>query len=272
MAAASTYDAPFTAEELGEDMLPGWVDTVPMPMSKIDSTPWSLKIFPAPARVARFCGSFFNRDWPLHTDIPPVLRATFIDMNVEPFLKSFGNFFIVKFSMSFLVAGVEVCPTTNKLHVQFYFETTKHKLNGVTFAKAVQAFTNPKQAPGNNAVWIRAATGNAAANIKYIVDPEKHLYGLYGEPMQSGEPFVYNQGQRTDAGTAIMMVQSGEMSYEDMALQNPEIFRIHWRSLQIAERKYLRTVRRPSHVQYAVVAHLASLAPVPSGSCLLLLA
>ena len=205
---------------------------------------WDLRIRPAEARVCRYTCSVFPPDTPLYTDVPPAMMGTFKDTESKKH-SDWGLAYIERFNVSYMVSAIEVCPSTNRLHYQFYFESNNRQLKVTTIRSWLLGYFQVREI----AFSAQRSVANAEANTNYIRDPNKHLYGVLGEACIAGTPFVAGgsgSGNCPNLAEIIEGLRTGVLHLTDAALANPEVYSRHWKVMGLAEAQYIRRLARSS--------------------------
>lgn len=127
---------------------------------------------------------------------------------------------------SYMVFQFEICPKTNKTHVQGYAE----------FGRGMRPKTIIKRLPG---VHLEARAGTALEAAEYCMDPEKRM------PETEVSEFGVSrggQGRRTDLAAVAEMVAGGA-SDRTIAEEDPVCFMRHYRGIRVL-RSVLAPLRR----------------------------
>ena len=202
---------------------------------------WDLRIPPATGRVSKWACSLFPPSTPKHSEVPHALMPVFTN-NVSRAHANWGNQFMARFNVSYMVSAVEVCPTTDRLHYQFYFESNTVNLQVAT----VRRWINEYYGGEVPSLSMQRAVADANANTLYIQNPEKHMYGIYGEACVAGEPYVPQVGSGNTAGLGELIegLRQGRIHLTDAALEYPHVYTRHSRVMQLAEAQYIRRLAR----------------------------
>ena len=210
-------------------------DTAPVPK-------WDLRIVPATGQVAKYTCSLFPPGSPKHGDVPSALMATHIDTESHKHAV-WGNRFIERFNIVYMVSAIEVCPQTDSLHYQFYFESSNKNLQIATVRKwCYQHFSSETMA-----ISMQRSVATAEANTLYIQNPDKYMYGTYGPACVAGKPYIPTRvGQGTPSGLAELIegLRQGLVHYTDVAMTHPDIFTRYHKVLAMAEGQYIRRLAR----------------------------
>jgi len=134
-----------------------------------------------------------------------------------------------KYDWTYLIAGQEYCPTNGRPHVDFYYEQRTPRKITTERKKFAKAFR-----PGFGDLQI--AKGTAAENKDYSTKDENEWFEL-GEPV--------TQGQRTDLAELAKDILSGDLTSENILMENPSTFHQYGRTIEKLEdirlRKQYRT-------------------------------
>lgn len=217
-------------------MLPERVCT---PESAENPPKWDLRITPATGRMAKYTCSVFPPSTPLHTEVPHAMMDTFINTESHKHSK-WGSAFIERFSVTYMVSCIEVCPTTARLHYQFYFESNTTALKVTTIRSWLYQYFGTEEL----AFSAQKSVASAQANTLYIQNPDKYLYGVYGPACVAGTPYVPQQGNMAGLAELIEGLRTGVLHYVDTALAYPEIYTRHHKVLALAEAQYIRRLAR----------------------------
>lgn len=130
-----------------------------------------------------------------------------------------------KYCMTYLVAGHEVCPTTGRTHVDFYYEYETPRKITTEIKKFLKTF-------GGGWGKLFIANGSHGENFDYSTKEDREMITI-------GEPIT--QGMRSDLKELVDSVKVGEVSTEEILLDNPIMFHQYGRTLEKAEDIYLRS-------------------------------
>lgn len=127
----------------------------------------------------------------------------------------------------YLCYGNEICPETKRPHEQSFMMLTKRL-----------SFRQVKKLLGEKCRFV-PIDGTPAHNIKYCSkDGDFHEWG---DPPK--------QGCRTDLKETVDAIWRGEISVDDIMLDNPKFYHMYGRTLRDNEDKYLTSLRRNWHCQ-----------------------
>jgi len=129
-----------------------------------------------------------------------------------------------KYEWSFLVMGEEVCPSTERCHVDFYYEMPqprKIKTEINKFGKVM----------GKGFFCLELAHGTAGENWDYSSKEGRRFVEL-GEPAK--------QGERNDLKENVAAITRGELTAETLAVNAPGLYHQYGRTLDKVEDIYLR--------------------------------
>lgn len=124
-------------------------------------------------------------------------------------------------SISFAIMGREICPTTNRKHLQCYFEFN-NSVKGKTLRNKF------------GDLGAKKSKGTAEQNIKYC--SKENNFETWGE--------VKKQGQRTDITELTTEIINGETTVDEIVETDPIFFHQYGRTLERAEALRLRRIRR----------------------------
>ncbi len=118
--------------------------------------------------------------------------------------------------LSYMVCGLETCPTTQREHWQGYLELeTKLRL------------TSLKLLPGFAAAHLEIAQGTLEENQDYCLKTCGENYLEFGEPML--------QGQRTDLTAFASAITAGDTTVDEILLAHPHTYHVYGRTLLALE-------------------------------------
>lgn len=200
---------------------------------------WELIVRPAQSRISRWSCSLFPPGVPTHTEVPHALMPVHIDRQAKMH-NNWGAAWIDRFAASYMVSAIEVCPTTQRLHYQFYFESTTQKLKVTTMRNWLLSYFGVTEI----CFSAQKSVADAAANLKYIDDPDKEGSGWYGDPCIAGEPYIPAQGQSAGLAELIEGLRTGAIGFTETALAYPEIYGRHHKVLALAESQYISRLAR----------------------------
>lgn len=120
--------------------------------------------------------------------------------------------------MTYLVGGLETCPTTGRWHWQSYVE--------VKTRMTMQGLKNHLE---DNTVHVETALGTSDANLQYCTktrpqdETPNMIWFEMGEPMQAGK--------RSDLAALGRGVLNGELTVDDVLSENPHAYHVYGRTL-----------------------------------------
>lgn len=132
-----------------------------------------------------------------------------------------------KYKFSYLVMGQEYTPTTNKMHVDGYYEYPCARKIGTENNKFTKHF-------GNGFGDLQQAKGSSGENFDYSSKDERNIYE-YGEAAK--------QGVRKDLVSAQKDINNGK-SVDELAIEDPMLYHMYGRTLNKLEELRMRTLYR----------------------------
>lgn len=139
--------------------------------------------------------------------------------------------------MSYLVHGLETCPTTGRIHHQGYLET-----------KARLRFRTLLSKPGWNLIHVRSSRGSAQQNRTYCV--KDGVFTEHGAISQTEQP-----GGKNGAVVARLAkeVLEGKTTVEDIVRETAGAYHLFGRTLEKAEAIRARSMQRAAWAPPAVI-------------------
>lgn len=132
-----------------------------------------------------------------------------------------------QYHWSYLVYGDEVCPTTGRCHMDFYYEMPDSRKIKTELKKFNKFF-------GQGFYSLYIARGSAGENFDY--SSKDGSWAQHGEPAKDG--------QRHDLKEACAEISAGRLTSETIVSNNPELYHTYGRTLEKVEDLYLRQQHR----------------------------
>lgn len=132
-----------------------------------------------------------------------------------------------KYKFSYLVMGQEYTPTTNKMHVDGYYEYPCARKIGTELNKFNKHF-------GNGFGDLQQAKGSSGENFDYSSKDDRNIYE-YGEAAK--------QGVRKDLLSAQKEINEGK-AVDTIAIEDPMLYHMYGRTLNKLEELRMRTLYR----------------------------
>jgi len=140
-----------------------------------------------------------------------------------------------KYAWEYCVWGVEICPQTSRLHVDFYYETETPRKFSTELNKFNKQF-------GRGFGDLQQARGTFGENWDYSTK-EDRITGEWGARVSHG------QGERTDLIALKDEIFAGTVSVNSIMLENPQIYHQYGRTLSKIEDLALRGKYRTEFTQ-----------------------